>query len=272
MRAETLEWKAKQAEFDRSFGFEELPSGGPARVGWLLNFNTSVSVGDDKLEYSCLEMFFLQQDGSCFKIFYDYRPYFFVEARADTHKEVATYLQRRFEGVAVEVAIVDKRDMDQPNHLSGIKQHFIKLSFRNVQDLMFCRKAVMPIAEQNKRKANQNAAYGFAGQSAGGGGASAGGNIADNIVGLREYDVPYHVRVAIDNELRVGLWYQVASTEGTVSVTCLKDMIVKVRDASFDRCRRRLHRLVACAQLFCRVPATECFGGVLCWWCYVCLP
>ena len=77
---DTLRMKQKQADFDRSFGFEELQPGSP-RVGWLLNFNTSVKVGDDKLEYSVIEMFFIQQDGSSFKLFYEYRPYFFVEVR-----------------------------------------------------------------------------------------------------------------------------------------------------------------------------------------------
>lgn len=31
----------------------------------------------------------------------------------------------------------------------------------------------------------------------------------DNIVDIREYDVPYHVRVAIDNKINVGHWYHV---------------------------------------------------------------
>ena len=31
----------------------------------------------------------------------------------------------------------------------------------------------------------------------------------ENIVDIREYDVPYHVRVAIDNKLNVGHWYRV---------------------------------------------------------------
>ena len=34
------------------------------------------------------------------------------------------------------------------------------------------------------------------------------------IIDVREYDVPYYLRVAIDNEFRVGLWYAVTFTEG----------------------------------------------------------
>ena len=217
--AETVEWKAKQKAFDESFGFHELESG-PPRIGWLLNFNTSVAVSDNQQEASCLELFFLQQDGTTFKVFYDYRPYFFVEARANTHKEVASYLQRRFQTLGAQITIITKRDMDQRNHLSGIKQDFIKLSFKNIKDLMFCRKQIMPIAAKNKAQQSLNDAYGST--------STGNSNVADNIVGLREYDVPYHIRVAIDNEIRVGLWYRVTAAEGNISIEPMKDMIVKV--------------------------------------------
>lgn len=29
------------------------------------------------------------------------------------------------------------------------------------------------------------------------------------IIDIREYDVPYHIRVSIDNELRCSFWYEV---------------------------------------------------------------
>ena len=33
----------------------------------------------------------------------------------------------------------------------------------------------------------------------------------DAMVDLREYDVPFHVRFAIDNDIRAGHWYNVAA-------------------------------------------------------------
>ncbi len=33
-------------------------------------------------------------------------------------------------------------------------------------------------------------------------------NVLDAIVDVREYDVPYVMRAAIDNEIFVGLWYR----------------------------------------------------------------
>lgn len=44
-------------------------------------------------------------------------------------------------------------------------------------------------------------------------------NPSGNIIDLREHDVPFHLRVAIDHGIRVGLWYSVSvRTNGTESV------------------------------------------------------
>ncbi len=34
------------------------------------------------------------------------------------------------------------------------------------------------------------------------------------IIGIREYDIPYYLRVAIDIDIRVSLWYVVTFTAG----------------------------------------------------------
>ena len=66
------------------------------------------------------------------------------------------------------------------------------------------------------------------------------GNLPDDfteaIEGMREYDVPYRVRVAIDTEIRVGAWYEVSKPSSTLQVKSLKDMMVKAepRVSAFD--------------------------------------
>lgn len=50
-------------------------------------------------------------------------------------------------------------------------------------------------------------------------------NASDFIVDIREYDVPYHVRVAIDKEIRIGRWYTVEAKHGLISLTCLEDRL-----------------------------------------------
>ena len=50
-------------------------------------------------------------------------------------------------------------------------------------------------------------------------------NASDYVVDIREYDVPYHVRVAIDKDIRIGKWYTVEAKHGVVSLTCIEDRL-----------------------------------------------
>ena len=53
---------------------------------------------------------------------------------------------------------------------------------------------------------------------------------------IKEYDVPFHIRYAIDAGIRVGNWYTVTATEGTVTVTPRPDLIFRAepRVCAFD--------------------------------------
>jgi DNA polymerase epsilon subunit 1 len=63
-------------------------------------------------------------------------------------------------------------------------------------------------------------------------------NPLDNIIDMREYDVPYTMRVSIDLDLRVGAWFEVTPETGSdsCSVIWLKDMleICDLRILAFD--------------------------------------
>jgi DNA polymerase epsilon subunit 1 len=50
----------------------------------------------------------------------------------------------------------------------------------------------------------------------------------EGIIDIREYDVPYYLRVAIDNDIRVGLWYTVTFTAGQPS---FKQIVERVKRA-----------------------------------------
>ena len=45
------------------------------------------------------------------------------------------------------------------------------------------------------------------------------------IVGIRKFDVPYYLSVAIDNELRVGLWYAVTFDAGKPSFSQITERV-----------------------------------------------
>jgi DNA polymerase elongation subunit (family B) len=57
----------------------------------------------------------------------------------------------------------------------------------------------------------------------------------DTLVDIREYDVPYVVRVAIDMDLRVGAWYRVAAEGDSVGLEWQRDMVDKVGAGEWKR-------------------------------------
>lgn len=106
------------------------------------------------------------------------------------------------------------------NHLSGLKAKYIRISFPNVQDLLHVRKFLLDLVEKNRKKV-QVEAYEYENfhesnlssdeedddtfnshipkvSSAFAGGTSHMA-LLDSIVDIREYDVSYHIRTAIDH-------------------------------------------------------------------------
>ena len=59
--------------------------------------------------------------------------------RAHNYREIIFYLNKTYEALVSHLDYVDKEDLDLVNHLSGKTQKFLKLSFKNIQDLMTVR-------------------------------------------------------------------------------------------------------------------------------------
>jgi DNA polymerase epsilon subunit 1 len=54
---------------------------------------------------------------------------------------------------------VDKEDLDLVNHLSGKTQKYLKLSFKNIQDLMTVRAELLIIVQKNQKERETQEAY-----------------------------------------------------------------------------------------------------------------
>ena len=131
-----------------------------------------------------------------------------------------------------------------PNHLLGHPRLYLQLHFRNVSDLLSVRRDIVPLALENSAKRDAVDAYAEV-VSATSRGAMNGGASMDvelegelsgrgvgrdidpreSIIDVREYDVPYYLRVAIDNDIRVGLWYTVTWTEGQPTFVHIKEKV-----------------------------------------------
>jgi len=119
---------------DEMFGFERLPNG-TERLGWLLNYIPTTIVDSDGNEVSGIELYFIDRNGDNFKGSILFEPYLLVDI-SDKNRlhELSQHLQKRISTCFV--TVVEKEDLDMPNHLNGNKHSFLKLSFKKVSDLM----------------------------------------------------------------------------------------------------------------------------------------
>jgi DNA polymerase epsilon subunit 1 len=211
---------------DEAMGFPRYESG-KKKIGWLINMH-STTVEDDKVPggRAGVDFYFLEDDGGSFKATVEYDPYFLIAVKRGREAEVEEWCRRMFEGQLKSVKRIEKEDLQMPNHLLGYRRTLLQLIFVNVNDLLAVRRIIMPIAEKNKKSVNAMDTYAEVARyvrlrRAPGGcadhavSANAGFDLFDDervndvrnttiadasdfIVDIREFDVPYHVRVAID--------------------------------------------------------------------------
>ncbi|KAJ8673754.1 hypothetical protein QAD02_005016 [Eretmocerus hayati] len=190
------------------------------RTGFLLNMHTTEIVEDDKQLVTGVDFYFLEEDCTRFKVSLPYAPYFYILCREGSNQEVITFLQKKFSGFLLGIDITTKEDLDLPNHLTGLKRDYIKLSFTNTTNMTKVKRDIMTAVRANKEREKSNTHYArmlaeaFSHQE----------RIdeqrkiidhMDNILDIREHDVPHHVRVSIDLEIFVGLWYSVKTRGST---------------------------------------------------------
>ncbi|KAJ8768060.1 hypothetical protein K2173_021000 [Erythroxylum novogranatense] len=222
-----------EEDLDSKFGFD-LFSEGDKRLAWLLTF--APSSWEDRETgkvFSCVDLFFVSQDGSTFKSKYKFRPYFYAAVKEKMEMDVDAFLRRRYENQIVDIEIVGKEDLDLKNHLSGLHKLYMKISFDTVQQLMDVKRDLSHVVERNQATFNATEAYesiltGKREQRP--------QDFLDCIVDLREYDVPYHVRFAIDNDIRCGQWYDVTVSSTGVMLEKRYDLLqrAEVRVCAFD--------------------------------------
>ncbi|KAI3618947.1 dna polymerase catalytic subunit a [Moniliophthora roreri] len=244
--AEKFERIKLNDEIDEKLGFG-LVQEGPAREGWLVNMHpTTVKDPDWPGGRAAVDYYFIQDDGSMFKATYMYDPYFCIACKVGMESTIEEWLHKKYEGVILRIIRDRKEDLKLPNHLMGHRRLYLKLCFRNITDLLTVRRDLMPLALANSAKRDAvdayaevvNATSGSAGIDIsideesgwlGGGGSNRAigskEDPRDGIIDIREYDVPYYLRVAIDNEIRVGLWYAVTFTEGQPSFKHLTERV-----------------------------------------------
>ncbi|KAF8916873.1 hypothetical protein CPB85DRAFT_1288414 [Mucidula mucida] len=244
--AERFERIAANDEIDEKLGFARVEQGG-RKEGWLVNMHATLLKDPDYPSgKAAVDYYFLEDDGNMFKATYAYEPYFYIACKAGTDSTIEEWLMKKYEGVLLRITRERKEDLKLPNHLMGHRRLYLQLSFRNVSDLLSVRREIVPLALENSAKRDAVDAYAEVVSATASGNASMdielegalglrGGkgpardvDPRESIIDVREYDVPYYLRVAIDNDLRVGLWYTVTFTEGQPS---FKHIVERVKRA-----------------------------------------
>ncbi|KAF2666688.1 DUF1744-domain-containing protein [Microthyrium microscopicum] len=232
--SEKLEATRLAHRIDESMGFSRYDAG-RARVGWLVNMK-STTIADEHVPggRAGVDFYFIEESGDTFKATLAYEPYFVLAVKRGREPEVEEWVKRACDGLVTSVRRREAEDLALPNHLVGYRRTVLELRFANVNDLLAVRKVVMPIAEKNKSQVSALDAYAEVAS------ASAGFDVfeeedrvkgfvdaSDFIVDIREYDVPYHVRVAIDKDIRIGRWYSVEAKHGVVNLKHLEERLTR---------------------------------------------
>ncbi|XP_065643489.1 DNA polymerase epsilon catalytic subunit A isoform X2 [Hydra vulgaris] len=200
----------KKDSVDAKYGFTKHKD--PVeRCGWLINMHPTEIQDEDKKLLSAVDYYFIQDDGNRFKVSLPFNPYFYIAAKEGTERELATYLNKKYAGLIASIETVEKEDLDLLNHLTGLKKSYIKLSFYNEKEQMKLRKEIQPLIKKNKEREKAYSTYTMVtgNTDSNNDGTSSKTNLMDNILDIREFDVPYHVRVSIDLKIFVGHWYKV---------------------------------------------------------------
>ncbi|VIO96069.1 DNA polymerase family B, exonuclease domain containing protein [Brugia malayi] len=207
--------KIHSAEFlDQKFGFQRYTDI-EWKDAWLLNVQSAEMIDEQtKNIIAVCDFYFIQEDGGRFKISYPFRPYLYIATLPSFEHQVLSYLSKKYASI-ITTNIVEKEDLDLKNHLSGLKRTYLKISFPSLSELLKFKKDITPILKRNQEREKQTTSYTnlltrhFGLQEV----LSDEGGVLEKIIDLREHDLPYQMRVCIDLEVFVGLWYRVTGRD-----------------------------------------------------------
>ncbi|KAL1544574.1 DNA-directed DNA polymerase [Salvia divinorum] len=165
-------------------GFDYLSEG--EKLGWLLTFAS---------------------DGSKFKVKHRFRPYFCVAIKDGKETDIEVYLRSLYGSQIADIEIVKKEGLvvlTYESTLVGLQKSYLKISFVSVKKLMLVKKSLVHVIGRPKTPLTVMSTRPLE-------------DFVDCSYYLCESDVPYHIRFAIDKDIRCGQWYDISvSCDGII--------------------------------------------------------
>nr|CAD2190862.1 unnamed protein product [Meloidogyne enterolobii] len=181
-----------------------------------MNYILNSEVVDEKTKViqSVVNFYFLESCGGRFKISYLFRPYLYLETVPGSEFAVAEFLSRKYHFVQVEH--VEKENLDLKNHLSGLKSKYLRVSFPSTVEHVQFRRDLFPQIRKNQKAKEKSTEYTTLlaeYMEEGKGDKYADVSPLEQIMDIREYDLPFDMRVCIDGRFFVGHWYTVVGLD-----------------------------------------------------------
>ncbi|KAH7872332.1 uncharacterized protein C8R40DRAFT_1071822 [Lentinula edodes] len=179
---------------------------GVVKKGWLVNMHpTLVKDADWPSGKADVDYYFIQDDGQMFKCTHQYEPYFYIACKTGMENSVEEWLNKKYEGLICRIVRDRKEDLKLPNDLMGHRRLYLQLCFRSVSELLNVRRELLPLALATGAKRDTVDAYAEV--------------VNATSTGLANMDIAFEEEgwgnaVAIDNDIRVGLWDAVSFTAG----------------------------------------------------------
>ncbi|CAJ1945696.1 unnamed protein product [Cylindrotheca closterium] len=203
------------------------------RRGWLFHMLATTRIDPSSgIEQAGLDLYFVDGNGGNFKTTVLHRPYIYLLTH-EKDEGLGQLLLKKYSGLLADARLVPMVDLDQPNHLSPTNSTRMvwKLIFDNVSQLMEVRSSLADLVKASGQlvsSAFDTSDFDMDQET------SSRDRRLDpwkNMQELREYDVPYVVRVCMDLKIRAGSWYTVTveGEDGGSPVSTLTDPDIETK-------------------------------------------
>ncbi|CAL6065292.1 DNA_polymerase epsilon [Hexamita inflata] len=211
---------------DAQFGVLRLKEPGE-HIGYMYNMHESfiIRYGEEQ-PTSALECYFVRQNLTSFKIKIVYQPYLLINCPEQNQPQISLFLEKN----NIQIETTYREDSSVLNHVAGQKTTFLKLTFKNrlqIQEFLkhFVNNRGQRILSNDLpqiMKTDQRI-LDFK-------------DLINYINKVAESDVPDHLRIAIDKNIRCAKWYRVKIQPGSIDLEQIPEMKLapKMRVLAFD--------------------------------------